>query len=309
MFVLVIIIGVLFVARKFKKVNPTLSCSARRIYFILLFPFLASSFFAYVCFFVIIKSFTETENGIKRTVIAAVTPGMAIPMTVIAKYLVLRKSWEFIPSDRTFVLCYFIRGGAIAVYRTMQSGFHNIGVFIGLSLLHGTSNVLSKATLRIRMKLWKHIVECFNSKCCGPKLDVRYSIGPRTRRFRADLEIQNIIFEYTTVVFSQAYLACYLLINYDTSQWTILKGSLIRISISFSIDFVFNVISVFIQVHFYDIPMGKVWQKYWRRHVFANAFMITLYISYFSPALVDVFAANNHFMVPKLRNCTSVFYL
>ena len=130
---------------------------------------------------------------------------------------------------------------------------------------------------------------------------------PRIRRFNADLEIQNILFEYTTVILSQAYLVLYLVMSFKVHAWQVIRGSLIRISIRIAMDFVFNVISVFIQVHVYDIPMRRVWFKYWRRHVVANALIIIIMISYFGFSLVSVFAARqDRSMQYELRNCSSL---
>ena len=58
-----------------------------------------------------------------------------------------------IAADKAYALCYFLRGGAIGLYRKMQSDFQNIWLFVGLSLLHDVSNVLSKATLNLRIKI------------------------------------------------------------------------------------------------------------------------------------------------------------
>ena len=233
---------------------------------------------------------------------------MIFPLTATVKYFALRKSSEIIASDRTFVLCYFLGGGSIVLYRTMQSGFHDIRIFVGLSLLHGVSNVLSKATLNFRIKLWAFLIRCLNRMCCGSRLEVQPLNSPRIRRLNADLEIQNILFEYTTVILSQAYLASYLVISYDVPPWQIIKASLIRVAISLAIDFAFNIISVFIQMHCYNIPMQRVWVKYWLRHVSANAFMIIVLVSYFGSVLVNVFAHNNHSSTGyQLKNCTTVF--
>ena len=38
----------------------------------------------------------------------------------------------------------------IVLYRIMQADFKSISLFVGLSLLHGFSNVLSKATEKLR---------------------------------------------------------------------------------------------------------------------------------------------------------------
>ena len=142
----------------------------------------------------IIKYFKETEGKFKKAVIATLMPGLLFPLTAIAKYVVLRKSSEIITPDRAFVLCYFFRGAAIMLYRTMQSDFQNIWLFISLSLLHGVSNVLSKATLNLRIKMWKTFMKCINNTCCGVRLQVRALNTPRIRRLNADLEIQNILF-------------------------------------------------------------------------------------------------------------------
>jgi hypothetical protein len=270
---------------------------------------------------------------------------MTVPLNVIAKYIAIRKSSEIITPDRAFALCYFVRGCSIVLYRTMQSGFQNIWLFIGLSLLHGVSNVLSKATLNLRIKIWKSFIKFYNRSCCGPRLSMQPLNSPTIHRFNADLEIQYILFEYTTVILSQAYLACnelryptlfwyptlfsisyfdilpYISISYpifdilfcqvmsfDILPWQVMKRSLIKIAISLAIDFVFNTISVFIQIHNYDIPMRKVWLKYWRRHVTINAFMLIITVSYFGTPLVSVFAGQTYMSKDyELRNCTSLF--
>ena len=308
LFVLSIVWGAYFAARKFKKVNPEITYSVFRIVFVLSLAFLGSSLLSYIYSFIIIKYFKESEGKIKKAILAALTPGIIFPLTATVKYLALRASLEIIASDRAFVLCYFLRGGSIVLYQTMQSGFQDIRVFVGLSLLHGVSNVLSKATLNLRIKLWTFLIRCLNRICCGSRLEVQPLNSPRIRRFNADLEIQNILFEYTTVILSQAYLASYLVISYDVPPWQIIKASLIRVAISLAIDFAFNIISVFIQMHCYNIPMQRVWVKYWLRHVSANAFMIIVLVSYFGSVLVNVFAHNNHSSTGyKLKNCTTVF--
>ena len=175
---------------------------------------MVACFYVYFYNFVIVPKFVQTKDRIRKAIIAAVNPAMVFPITAIAKYIVLRKSSEIISPDRTFVLCYFLRGGSIVLYRTMQSGFQNIWLFVGLSLLHGVSNILSKATLQLRIKIWKSFLTCFNKICCGPRLELQLSDSPRIRRLNADLEIQNILFEFSTLIVSQMFLACYLVLSY-----------------------------------------------------------------------------------------------
>ena len=310
LFVFTIFLTTFLTARKFKQVNPTTRISLCDVFFCLSFTFIAGTVLSYIYTYIIIEYFKETQNKIKKAMFAALTPGLVLLPTAIGKYLVLRRSSEIIRADKSFLLCFFLRGGAIVLYRTMQSDFQNIWLFIGLSLLHGVSNVLSKLTLNLRIKMWKCFVACVNkTHCtCGSRLEVLSVDTPRMRRFNADLEIQNILFEYTTVILSQAYLVLYLVMNFEVSAWQVIQGSLMRICISTAMDFVFNVISVFIQVHVYDIPMRRVWFKYWCRHVVANALIIVVMISNFGASLVSVFAARQDRLLQyELRNCTSLF--
>ena len=304
----VVLIWSLVNSKKLTRQHPT-------VFFVFLsffrqFAFLGCCLISFTYRYIIIKYFKETKGRIKKAIIAALTPGLFLPLTAVAKYLVLRKSSEIISPGRAYVLCYFLRGGMIILYRTMQSGFQNIWLFIALSLLHGVSNVLSKGTLNIRIKIWTFIIRCYNRTCCGPRLEVQSLNSPRIRRFNADLEIQNILFEYTTIILSQAYLACFIVMSFDVPVWQVIKCSLIRLAISMAINFAFNIISVFIQIHYYDIPMQNVYMKYWLRHVIANAFVIIcmVYVANVGASLVSVFSGLQNVLEEyKLRNCTSIF--
>ena len=218
-FIFSILCGAYLVARKIKQVNQEVSYGVFRIFFMLSFAFLGTCLVAFNYAYFYVEYFTATEGKIKKAIFAALMPGITIPVTAIAKYIVLRKSTQIITPDRAFLLCSFLRGGSITVYRTMQSGFQNIWLFIGLSLLHGVSNVLSKATLNFRIKIRTLFVKYFNkTSCCRAKLEVLPLNSPRIRRLNADLEIQNILYEYTGVILSQAYLACYLVMSFDVSS-------------------------------------------------------------------------------------------
>ena len=297
------------VARKCKKVNPTVSYSHFHICVVLLMPFASYWLFGLTYRYVIIKYFKETEDRTKKAIIAALTPGLCLPLTAVAKYLLIRKSSEIIKPHRAYVLCYFLRGGMIILYRTLQSGVENIWLFIALSLLNGVSNVLCNATLNLRIKVWTFFIKWYNHGiCCGPRLDLQPLNSPRIRRFKADLEIQEILFQYSTVIVSQAYLSCFILMNFDAPPWQVIKGSLIRIALSIAIDVVFNTITILIQIHFQDIPVCNVWTNYWLYHVAANAFITVCIIDYFGGSLLSVFSGlKTTLKIFRPKNCTSVF--
>ena len=65
--------------------------------------------------------------------------------------------------------------------------------------------------------------------------------------------------------------------SFAVSPWQVIKDSSMRIAIGLAIDFLLNIISVFVQIHFYDISMQKVGSNYWPRHVTANASCASVY--------------------------------
>ena len=58
-------------------------------------------------------------------------------------------------------------------------------------------------------------------------------------------------------------------------------------AIGLGIDFFFNYISVFIQIHYHDVQ--RVWLKFGKRHVIANAIIVVVVIAYFSSDFLLIF--------------------
>ena len=128
-----------------KSTRHYATCSVFRIFVILTLPFIGSILIADTYTFVVIKYFKESE-GMKKAIIAALTPMIILPFIATKKYIILRTSLNIITPDRGFVLFCPLSGVSIVLNRTMQSGFNNIRLFIGLSLLHGVLNVLIEGT-------------------------------------------------------------------------------------------------------------------------------------------------------------------
>ena len=195
--------------------------------------------------------------------IATSSPLMTFIPALLCFHMALRRSSEVIQPGRSFVLVYVIRGGVIFVYRTMQTNFKSIWIFIGLSLFSAVLNFLKKATQQIRFNMWKRLVSTLkkNSRCFQ-RLQVLPWNTAHARRLKADLEIQDILFEYNTLVLSQAFFILYQLQNFDIATLPLLYELLKRIAIGVSIDFIFNCLSIFMQMYYYNIPIGRVWNKF-----------------------------------------------
>ena len=206
MFLVGIIWSSILVARKFKLLHPFTSYSRFHIVLVISLDFAAGLANALICRSFVVPFFNKLDHGINKAIMAAIIPGIALIRTAVCKYLALTQSSEMIRPDRSFFLAYFLRGAAISLYRIMQADFKSISLFVGLSLLHGFSNVLSKATENLREKMWLRFIACLRKTFCGRRLDLVPLDTPHYRRFKADIEIQDMLFEYNALVVSQVYM-------------------------------------------------------------------------------------------------------
>ena len=140
-------------------------------------------------------------------------------------------------------------------------------LFIGLSNSLSDLDFLKRATKKIRFKLWKRIISALNNLRCFQRLQVLPWNSAYARRLKADLEIQDMLFEYNTLVLSQAYFISYQLRSFNVATEPLLYEFLKRTAIGVLIEFIFNCLSNFVQIYYYNIPIGRVWKKYWKRHL------------------------------------------
>ena len=271
--------------------------------------FLMCSLLSFVYRYAIVSFFNSVKEDQYKFMIAAIAPALTIIPAAICKHIALRRSSEVVHPGRSFVLAYFVRGGVIYLYRTMQADFKNIWLFVGLSLFASVLNFLKKASNRIRIKMWRCIIGRLKQTICCKRLKELPSDTPHNRRLKADLEIQDMLFEYSTLVLSQGYFVLYFVESFELSVSYILFDALRNTAIGIAIDFFFNVLSIFLQIHYYNIPIGRVWTKHWKRHLLANLILVMVSVSYFSSVLLSVFHARVVATGPRqgtytVKNCT-----
>jgi hypothetical protein len=305
-FAIGVLSGCAIVVRKIRQNYPTVSYSGRHILTVVSVPLLCSFTMAMFYRYAVVKWFNSIDNVLYKFVMAILTPTLALVPTAVCRHMALWRTSEIIKPERSFALVYFMRAGFIILYRIMQADFQNIWLFVGLSMLSGASSVLKIATVGIRQRIWARVIKFLNKTCCT-RLQHLPEDTPHHRRLKADTEIQNILFENNSLIISQAYIVLYIITSFELSDWSVVKESLVKIAIGMGIEFVFNFLSTFIHIHWHDIPIARVWSKYWKRHVFANAVILTILVCYFTKVLLTVFqnrhgtsAAANY----TIRNCT-----
>ena len=269
----------------------SLSYSNLHITALLSTEILVSSILSYIYLYVIVPLFISIKEEKYRFMVAALAPAMSIIPSVICKHIALRRSSEVVHPGRSFVLASFIRGGVIYVYRIMQADFQNIWLFIGLSLFSGVMNFLKKATHRVRMALWKCIISLLKRTVCCANVEEMPCNTPHYRRLKADLDIQDMLFDYGTLVIGQAYFVLYHTESFELSMSSFFFEAVKRVAIGVGIDFLFNCLSNIVQIHYYNIPIARVWKKYWKRHVLAHLLIVMVIVSYFTTVLISCFQA------------------
>ena len=65
-------------------------------------------------------------------------------------------------------------------------------------------------------------------------------------------------------------------------------------AIGLVIEFVFNFLSTYIRIHWHNVPITRVYSKYWKRHVFANIIVVVVLVCYFTNPLVAIFQNRFH---------------
>ena len=231
------------VVRHIRQNHPTVSYSGRHIFMVLVVPLLSTYALAIFYRYAVVIWFNSLDNVWYRFILAILTPTLALVPTAICRHMAL---WRTSEITRSFVLVYFTRAIFITLYRVMQADFENIWLFVGLSLLSGVSSLLKTVTVGIREKVWARVIWFMNKTCCT-RLHHLPGNTPHHSRLKADTEIQNILFENNSLILSQCYIVLYSITNFQLSDWSVMKSSLIRIAIGLGIEFVFNILSTFVR--------------------------------------------------------------
>lgn len=109
---------------------------------------------------------------------------------------------------------------------------------------------------------------------------------------------------------TESSLSCIVLYEAAFSLWPALKDSLVRIIIGLGIEFSFNCLSIFIEMHCCDVPIRRVWFKCWKNHLTANSIIFTAMVFYLTATVLTIYQTRMndiHLKIYNIRNCTLPF--
>ena len=247
-----------------------------------------------------------------RAVIAGALPLLtAIPKVIVR---LTAQRINFLHPGDSHVLLSVLYSTSTIVFRVMQAELSSLELFVMLSLVHGAVDLLERLTIVVRDYLWYFIYKIIINR--NAEVEAMLSADrfrtPRSMRFIADMSIQMILGESTSLVaavgFIQLYSFMYNNHGLSFSDMHLVTDFFIRVSIALSIDFVFNSFSFWLQMSYFNIAVVRVWKKKWRKHMVVGLILTSVTMCYFTTHLFAV-VKEKHKSGATMRhfNCTGPF--
>ena len=246
----------------------------------------------------------DRANETNRAVIAGSVPLVTAMPKVIVRLAAQRI--DFLHPGDSHALLVVVNFASAIVFRVMQAELTNLKFYILLSLVHGAIDLLERLTIVIRDYLWYFIYK--KLKQCGVEttLNAARFRTPRSMRLVADVSIQMILGESTSLIAAVGFIQLYKFMYSDGSPQSPFDQFFIRVSIALSIDFVFNSFSLWLQMSYLNVAVARVWRKKWRKHMLIGLIITIVTLCYFTTHLFAVVEDRN-ISKAKVFNCMGPF--
>ena len=221
-----------------------------------------------------------------RAVIAGTIPLIIAVPKVIVRLTAQRVDW--LHPGETHVLLSVLYSAFAIFCRVMQAELSSLPLFILLSFLHGTVDLLERLTIVIRDYLWNFVY--MKLKRDTTVLSAKIFRTPRSMRLVADMSIQFILGESTSLIAAVGFIQLYgfTYSHVSSPSFPYITEFFIRVSIALSIDFVFNSFSFWLQMSYLNIAVVRVWKKKWRKHLLIGYILTAGTMCYFTSLLFAV---------------------
>lgn len=247
---------------------------------------------------------TETYRAIIAGALPLVT---AIPKVIVR---LAAQRIDFLHPGDSHVLLNALYSASAIVFRVMQAELTSLRLFILLSVAHGAIDLLERLTIVVRDYAWYFIYKKLKRDGIENMLKADQFRSPRSMRFVADMSIQMILGESTSLIAAVGFIQLYNFMYYNgdpsSNNMSFVTQFFIRVSIAISIDFVFNSFSFWLQMSYLNVAVVRVWKKKWRKHMLIAFILTAVTLCYFTTHLFAVVKDKN----TKTRdlNCPGPFF-
>ncbi|CAH3187422.1 unnamed protein product [Porites evermanni] len=245
----------------------------------------------YCLVYVLIPLYGEVSDTY-RAIIAGALP----LVTAITKMIVrlAAQRIDFLHPGDSHILLSVLHSATAIVFRVMQAELTSLRLFTLLSFVHGAIDLLESLTIVIRDYFWYFVYKKLKRDSGETILRASQFRSPRSMRFLADMSIQTILFESTSLIAAVGFIQLYsFMYNRNDASLASIAQFFIRVSIGISIDFVFNSFSFWLQMSYSNIAVVRVWCTKWRKHMLVAFILTAMTLCYFTPHLFAVVKAKH----------------
>ena len=240
--------------------------------------------------YVLIPLYGEASETYRAVIAGAVPLATAIPKVIVR---LAAQRIDFLHPGDSHVLLIVLYSASAIVFRVMQAELNSLELYIILSFAHGAIDLLERLTIVIRDYVWYFIYKKLKRDGRELILKANQFRSPRSMRFVADMSIQMILGESTSLIAAVGFLQLYNVMYNGRDTLSGINEFLIRVSIALSIDFAFNSLSFWLQMSYLNIAVVRVWRKKWRKHMLIGFIVTALTMLYFTSRLLSIVSANN----------------
>ena len=208
---------------------------------------------SYVIVYVLIPLYGEASETYRLIIAGALPLVTAIPKVIVR---LAAQRIDFLHPGDSHVLLITLYSTSAIVFRVMQAELTSLPLFILLSFAHGAIDLLERLTVVIRDYMWYFVYKKLKRDSSETILQANQFRSPRSMRFMADMSIQMILGESTSLIAAVGFIQLYNFMynNSDASSastnMVFITQFFIRVSIAISIDFVFNSFSFWLQMSY-----------------------------------------------------------
>ena len=153
---------------------------------------------AYILIYAIIPLYGRQDDNY-RAVIAGAFPLLAVIPKAILRLAAQRI--DFLHPGSSYILMSTLYNGTMIVFRIMQAELSNRELFILMSCLHGSLDLLERLTILLRDYMWFFVYKKLKR---NPNAEAVFNVDkfrtPRSMRLVADMSIQMILGESTALI-------------------------------------------------------------------------------------------------------------
>ena len=240
--------------------------------------------------YVLIPLYGEASQTYRAIIAGALPLVTAIPKVIVR--LGAQRIDFFHPGDSHVLLNVLFSASAI-VFRVMQADLFEIKLFTLLSFAHGAIDLLERLTVVIRDYVWYFIYKKLKRDERETILKANRFRSPRSMRFVADMSIQMILGESTSLIAAVGFFQIYKFIYSGQKALSVITEFFTRVSIAISIDFAFNSLSFWLQMSYMNVAIDRVWKKSWRKHMVIAFIVTALTMLYFAGRLLPIVSAKS----------------